>query len=255
MTTIKANCVKMDVVESCNLSIESSSSDSEAKKKVGTNEETEKEDQTPASNSTSINMTQQQVIEASRCCKLILATNYDIFSKRVSLGYDPITLEVKVVLQGEKKRVELSAEAYRDFDEEGSMWKVLNVGQSIHRKCVVSGEKSMRVTSLRRVPHVVFHDRITNVRIPLDLLELQALSKLRCLISSNLFTLTVNRANVIQFCQQYIKKSAERGCYLKYSDFELPINPVYGIDYLRLFLEYPLCYDLKMQLPTHYNAN
>lgn len=218
-------------------------------------EETTKEDQSDRAVSKKIEMTQQMVEERARSLQLMHATNYDLYGKRVTVGYDPKTFEAKIVFSSDKKRIELSAQEYRDFDEDGSMWTIVRGRFHVMgRKCVVRGDKSIRVTTLKGALCVVFRDRLTNARITLDSLELHVLFRLRNLISSNLFTLTVNRANVCEFMKQYEKKSVERGCYLEYSDFELPVGTVYNIDYLRLFLEYPLYFSLKKQGPMIYTT-
>lgn len=183
---------------------------------------------------------------------LLLATQYKIGgNKTVIMGYDPVTLEAKIGIMSEKRQIVFSPAEYREMNADGTLWTVLQNPKKFSRKSKTFGEISLRVTSIKHVPHVVFRDKKQNACFSLNSVEINSLFKLQTLIDSALFTLTMNQLNVYNFINTLLKRHEDVGFYMKFDDFVLPVNPVHGIDYFRLFMEYPMFNKLEEKpIPT-----
>lgn len=182
----------------------------------------------------------QQQLENTKKENILLACTYNIAGcKNVTIGYNAETLEPILLFTSDKKRFTLSASQYQHFDKEGSIWKLAIGGRQ--RRNIDYEKIRLRLSSSRQnQPQATFVERETNKRFTFDNFQLAHLIKLRTVISSYIFTLTVNRLNMLEFYKQYMVKSIQRGCFLEYTDFVVPAGIFHSLDYLRLFFEIPV---------------
>lgn len=178
-------------------------------------------------------------LEESKKMNQLLAVSYSLgpsSNKLVTLGYNAATLKPELVFSSDKRRFVLSPLQYRTVDKEGSLWRLaLN-----QRKTISIENVTVKITSAREISKVIFLDKTTNEKFIIDEMEVLQLFKLKKLIATYLFTLTVNRCTVVEFFNEYKAKLEQRGCFLDFDDFETVFGLIHRVDYYRLFLEIPV---------------
>lgn len=178
-------------------------------------------------------------IEELKKANNLLAASYSLgktSAKTVTVGYNAATLKPVLTFTTEKRRFVLTPLEFKTLDKEGSIWRLaLN-----QRKTISIDNVQVKITSVREVSKVIFFDKTSEEKFILDEMEVRQLFKLRKLISTYLFTLTVNRCTVVEFFNEYKVKLEQRGCFLDFDDFETVFGLIHRIDYYRLFLEIPV---------------
>lgn len=180
----------------------------------------------------------------------LLAVSYSLgpsSNKLVTVGYNAATLKPVLTFTSDKRRFVLTPLEFKTLDKEGSLWRLaLN-----QRKTVSIENVTMKITSLREIPKVIFLNKTTEEKFILEEMEVRQLFKLRKLLSTYLFTLTVNRCTVVEFFKEYKTKLEQRGCFLDFDDFETVFGLIHRLDYYRLFLEIPvLCPNIHQTMQS-----